>query len=190
MITTNFLNETSPYLKKNEVLILGNQVMDIPHNQGVRAVDWLHNNLGCTALDLDINGNADIRYDLSKYANTLDGSPFEVIADFGTMEHVDDPANCLRNLYAWLYIGGDQIHVSPNDRYQDEQHQGLPRFGKEFYTAYADLTGMVIVVCKDIAPYDSTGDICTLAILQKTSNSTAPKKKEINALIKKYAKAV
>lgn len=198
MITYNFLQLTEKYFKglrkEDQALILGSQVMDYPGAQGVRGVDWLHENSYIySPIDLDINGEADITCDLSKFQKTPESSdlsaalPLKLIADFGTMEHVEDLANGLRNLFAWLGQEGIQIHINPNREYFDGVHEHLPRLTVDFWRAYADYAGYVVFEAKDIAPYDATGEICSFAVLVKEVSKPPPSKKKIVSIIEQYA---
>lgn len=173
-----------------DLLLLGSQTMNLPDAQGVQAVDYLPGEINTVIVeDIDINDEAVNKEDLSVYAKDLwGGDNWHTIADFGTLEHVDGIANALRNVFAWLDVGGKAIHVNPSVDYIDEAHKGLPRFTTEFWEAYAKLTGMSVALLDYKPAYAESEAIECRVILQKTKDSKAPTKAKIDALIKKHLK--
>lgn len=186
MITDKFLQATEKHLPKSGILLLGDQVMDIYGNQGTRATAWFWEQGYERVADVDINGQAGFTHDLSKFDAALFEDTWHCIADFGALEHIEDPANALRNLFAWLKVGGLQIHVSPNRKYQDAEHEGLPRFELDFWIEYADIVGYEVMEARTIQAYDSTGEICDFVVMKKILEG-APKKKDIQGLINEFA---
>ena len=165
------------------VLLLGSQQMDIPGHQGEYAVDFF---AGGNVQDVDIDGNAVHTYDLTKYK----ASHFSchTVADFGTLEHVEDIANALRNVYAWAEE--KIIHVNPGPDYTEEEggpHDGLPRFTPDFWMAYAKLCSLEIELLDTKPAYAGAETaIETRVVLSKNADSTAPKKKDIQSLLDRY----
>ena len=175
---------------EENLLLLGSQTMNIPDAQGVQAVDYLPGDIDVPIVeDADINAEAKYEVDLSVYAKDLWGDVnWHTIADFGTLEHVDGIANALRNVFAWLEVGGKSIHVNPSIDYIDEAHSKLPKFTTEFWEAYAKLTNMNIVLLDYKPAYAESEAIECRAILEKTEESKAPTKAKIESLMKKHLK--
>lgn len=186
MVTHDNFNLLAEYGSTSEtMLLLGSQTMNLPNLQGRKAAK----ELGCD--DLDINGEAAISYDLSKYKATTEFAPYSTIADFGTLEHVGDEgrtANALRNVFAWLVPGGVCIHVNPSPAYRDpENHDNCLRFTPEFWQAYAELTDLEIILIDSLPAYpEASTAIETRAVLKKKSGSTPPKKGKIVELLKTH----
>lgn len=186
MVTYDNFNLLVEYGSSSEtMLLLGSQTMNLPNLQGREAAK----ELGCD--DLDIDGKAKIKHDLSKYKATPEFGPYSTIADFGTLEHVGDvgrTANALRNVFAWLVPGGYAIHVNPSPAYRDpENHENCIRFTPEFWQDYAELTEMDIILIDSLPAYPQASTaIETRAVLKKNSGSKPPKKGNIVELIKEH----
>lgn len=177
------------------LLLLGSQTMNIPDalaDEKIQAVKYLNNTDVLPGIslveDVDINEEAQNKHDLSVYERELWGLPWKTIADFGTLEHVEDIANCLRNVFAWLDKGGTAIHVNPSVDYIDEAHSKLPKFTAEFWEAYAKLTNMNILLLDYKPAYAESTAIECRVVLEKTSESKAPTKAKIESLMKKHLK--
>ena len=186
MVTHDNFNLLAEYGSTSEtMLLLGSQTMNLPNLQGRPAAQ----ELGCD--DLDINGEAKVNHDLSKYKALPEFGAYSTIADFGTLEHVGDEgrtANALRNVFAWLVPGGVAIHVNPSPAYHDpEAHADCLRFTPEFWQAYAELTELEVVLIDSLPAYpEASTAIETRAVLQKKSGSKPPKKAKIVELIKEH----
>ena len=174
---------------KDDLLLLGSQTMDIPGAQGVQAETFLRGYLGVKDItDVDINGKAGFKVDLSQPNTEIFEDTFTTIADFGTLEHISDTYNALRNVFEWLKVGGVAIHVNPSQNYICEHHKGCPRFTTEFWEAYAKLTKMKVVLLDEKPAYAESEAIETRVILEKEKGSKAPTKARVEALIKKHLK--
>lgn len=179
---------------EGDLLLLGSQTMNLPDAQGVQATAYFKEVRPIPGVrdvfDIDNNGEADSPASLSQYNKDLFGHAptWHTIADFGTLEHVGGIANALRNVFAWLDVGGKAIHVNPSVDYIDEAHKGLPRFTTEFWEAYAKLTNMNIVLLDYKPAYAESEAIECRVILEKAKDSKAPTKAKIESLIKKHLK--
>lgn len=168
----------------HDVLLLGSQTANLPGKQMIPAAEVFPFDT------LDINGEATINYDLSKFkANAL--PEYGSIADFGTLEHVGDPgktANALRNVFAWTKTEGVMIHVNPAPEYDDPKgHEGVIRFTESFWAEYADLCKMDLAFIDTKLAYpEATSAPETRAVLIKKEGSTAPAKKDVVALINEF----
>lgn len=189
MITTKNLGLLVEFSGMKNLLLLGSQTLNIPGLQGVQATKEL------PAVDLDINGEADYKVDLSKFQGDKFGDGFGCVADFGTMEHVGDPgktANGLRNVFAWVKDGGVIIHVNPSPDYVDpEQHDKVVRFTVDFWKAYAELSEMEILKIGEELAYDMAPTAPeTVVVMRKVEGSLALAKKDIVSLIKEECEYV
>lgn len=174
---------------EENLFLLGSQTMNIPGAQGIQAVGYLQSEFAMPHIaDVDNNGEAGVNVDLSAYAKDIFESTWHTIADFGTLEHVDGIANALRNVFAWLDVGGKSIHVNPSVDYIDDAHSKLPKFTTEFWEAYAKLTNMNIILLDYKPAYAESEAIECRVILEKTKESKAPTKAKIESLMKKYLK--
>lgn len=168
----------------DQVLLLGSQEMNLAHcqaNQRVLARDYYTE---YHIEDVDINFDALFNIDLSKYApSAMEG--YDVIADFGTTEHVSDPANCIRNVCAWLAVDGTAIFVNPGPGYIDEiNHKDCPRFTVEFWEWFASTYNYEILMLDSKPAYTNAPTaIETRCILKANQGSIAPKKRELSAVI-------
>ena len=178
----NFTLLNSVDADADSLLLLGSQTMNTATTQGVQAAK----HLGCD--DLDIDGKATIEFDLSNYSAKSQFGTYATIADFGTLEHVDGIANALRNVFAWLEVGGKAIHVNPTVNYRDVAHKDCPKFTIQFWEAYAKLTNMTVELIDYKPAYAMSEAIECRVILEKTDKSKLPTKAKIDALIKKHLK--
>lgn len=81
--------------------------------------------------DIDINGVADVWLDLNK---PLDGeyvNSANVILNGGTLEHVFDVAQALKNIHAMLKEGGCLIHLVPVSWFNHGYYNFNPMFFRE-----------------------------------------------------------
>jgi len=171
------------------LLLLGSQTMNILGMQGRHAA----NELNCD--DLDINGQAKINFDLSKFKAKTEFGPYNTIADFGTLEHVGNEgrtANAIRNVFEWLVPNGTAIHVNPSPSYVDPySHKDCIRFTTDFWKAYATESGMDLIHSDYLPAYAlAETAIETRAVLKKVKNSKPVAKKTIVELIKTHCQYV
>jgi SAM-dependent methyltransferase len=81
--------------------------------------------------DIDINGVADIRLDLNKPVDSSYHNSVNVVLNGGTLEHVFDIAQALKNIHGMLKQGGSIIHLLPVSWYNHGYYNFNPFLFKE-----------------------------------------------------------
>lgn len=124
------------------VLELGDQLCDWSskvHGQRADIVLKDLHQVDVTTIDIHGNNRA-LPLNLNEYpccGDDMHGS-FDLVTDFGTMEHTDDIFNCLSNVYLMLKPGGISIHANPAKSYTNH---GNYYFTPRFWEKYCEFTG-------------------------------------------------
>ncbi len=143
------------------------------------------------AIDYSNFETAEIVHDLNKSIAEQMYNQFDIIIDGGTIEHVFDVRQCLKNLALMLKPGGRIIHITPTNNYvQHGFYQFSPTLFFDFYHAnrFVDLRGFLVEHDRyrpNTSPwniYQLTGRerpnisskklLLTLFVAEKTSDST------------------
>jgi len=85
--------------------------------------------------DIDINGRADIWLDLNKPIDSSYRNSANVVLNGGTLEHVFDIAQSLKNIHGMLREGGTVIHLLPISWYNHGFYNFNPLLFKEISAA-------------------------------------------------------
>lgn len=172
------------------ILLLGDQFMNLENTQQ-RAIDFLEENHGMDATDMDINGAGVIAEDLAKPIRKGAYGPFDIVADFGTSEHVTNLHNCLKNVLNFTTVGGTIIHANPLVGHFPEhtREDGKPcwKFTSQFWEEYAKAAKLELVETREQAAYHNpdTG-MEVYAVLKKTKDSKPITLKKFAELSEKY----
>ena len=157
---------------KGKMLELGNQIMNLENLQNVSAKEHF-TKLGYNHTSIDINGlDGAMPLDLSKPIKE-DLGLFDIITDMGTIEHVSNLYEALKNVFNLLNINGVVIHKNPKTgSFSDIYHKEAHHFTLDFWNEYAKETNMDIIKIEEHPIYHNVIDgwEC-IAILRKTKNS-------------------
>ena len=89
------------------------------------------------SVDASAYEGADFVHDLNQpgLSDIVDG-PYDMVFDIGTMEHIFNVPNVLKNIFDVVKVGGSVIHVSPANNVVDHgYYQFSPMLFHEYYAA-------------------------------------------------------
>jgi hypothetical protein len=101
-----------------------------------------------TVLDVSPYQDADIIADLNYPVPAESHGRYGLIVDGGTMEHVFDVRQCMKNTAEMLRPGGRAMHITPVNNYVNHGFvQVSPTFFHDYYVAngFVDVRGVMIV---------------------------------------------
>lgn len=137
-----------------KMLELGNQIMNLSDCQGKTAKDYF-SEMGVQHTSIDINGkDGAIKADLCEPFDL--GDIFDVVTDFGTIEHTKSLYPVLKNVYEHCSNYGVMLHKNPKTG-------NFPLHGNHFFTvdfwkAYAKELDCEVVSIEEHAIYHNTTD--------------------------------
>jgi hypothetical protein len=162
------LDESLTYLKHKV------QAADYYRQFSIAAVD-IHGQNGAIPLDL-CDPESARNSGLSAFA----------VTDFGTLEHVENLAAGLRNVFDFCHAGGMMLHVNPMTGHFP--NHGYHYFTELFWEKYAHAAKLKLFTTYHHPAYHNTETgMEVYALLQKTAESKFPKPSTLNPLIEKYA---
>ena len=181
-----------PYLKKGDRMIeLGDQEININEKWQSAAVEsgWLGSKDFFPELDvvsIDINGEHEaLPLDLSKPLRNLP-EPGDVLTDFGTIEHVENLYNALKNAFNLIKISGLGMHVNPLSGGYAPDH-GFHYFNKKFWLAYCEACGLDILFLDEWPCYHNTKDGWEIYVVyKKVEGSKFLKKADFDVIYKNH----
>lgn len=100
---------------------------------------------GCVSLDADTGEGADYQYDLNctdPPSELVDR--FDIIFNFGTLEHVFNVPAALLSIHKMLRVGGVVYHSAPSNNYMDH---GFYQLCPTLFLDYYERNGYDIVDC-------------------------------------------
>ena len=96
---------------------LGNQIV---RERGIDrySAKFYYGNKGAIHMSIDMNGrDGAYQYDLRKPIPSVFHSRFDLVTDYGTIEHVNNQYEAWRNVHKLCRVGGVMIHVVPLEGY-------------------------------------------------------------------------
>ena len=182
-ITNYNFNRMKKYLPTDSLCELGDQwlfVDGIPHHTFARdvfkdvvsryeSIDYEDRDSVSLVLDLSKDINSQENYDKSKY---------DVVTDFGTMEHVVDYYQGFKNAYNLCKTGG--VIITANPKINNWPGHGFHTFSVSFFEELAKLTEMEILFIEEYPAcgnYTDGWEVCTE--LRKTKEEF-PTREEFN----------
>lgn len=197
MIHNDHLTHTiEPYYGNGmRVIFLGDQVMNLAtcqSHEGVPAIKYFEENMDTVSIDIT-GENGALNIDLSKnQAKKNLPDPADIVADYGTTEHVKSLIPCLKNTFNMLKVGGLAIHVNPLKGHFPN-HNAYHYFSEEFWSKYIKLIGLEFVrVFTHPAYHNVDTGMEVYALYRRTEKSKFPtggnskKYKELQELIKTH----
>lgn len=97
-----------------------------------------------TSLDYTTFEGADLEQDLNCQLKNDLLNVSDVILDHGTIEHIFDVKQVLRNIYDLLRIGGTIVHIAPSNNLVDH---GFYQFSPTFFRDYYSTNSWEILEC-------------------------------------------
>jgi len=152
-------------MKGLKMLQLGDQSLRDQNN--TPALDYFEDK-GVEIISIDISGkNGSIPIDLNQRISwTIYKNYFDLITNFGTLEHVKDDLIGYANVNYFLRKGGVVINISPWVDGQYTYHRKAHKYTTQFYTDWCNKYNYKILVNK-VLPKEDRGANWILAILQK-----------------------
>jgi hypothetical protein len=142
-------------LKGYSMLELGNQIMNLENVQDISAKEYLSKLFQIEHTSIDINGkDGALNYDLCKPFDL--GKKFDIVTDFGTIEHTKKLYPVLKNVHNHCKVGGVMIHKNPKTGNFPEH--GNHFFTVDFWKEYAKVTGCEVITIEEYAIYHNTID--------------------------------
>ena len=147
------------------ILELGDQLMDIGQDTQFMRSDEFYKPSGYNIQSVDIHGrNRALPIDLSKASNKKFQA--DLLTDFGTVEHVSDLYNALKNCHNWTKDFGLMIHANPKTG--TYEGHGVSFFTCEFWEWLAETNGYKLISVEEQSPYsEENPDKEVIAVLQK-----------------------
>lgn len=104
-----------------------------------------------SSLDCSIYEGASVCFDLNSAELPADlRSRYDVVIDHGTIEHIFNVPNVMRNIYSLLKTGGRVFHSSPGSNFFDHGFYSFsPTFFFDFYTTNRWQIGLIQVYQMD-----------------------------------------
>lgn len=128
---------------------------------------------------MDLQGS-DFNHDLNEAIDVRDA--FDCVLDGGTLEHVFDIAQAMRNVFTMLKVGGRAVHISPTNNLVDH---GFYSFSPTFFADYYGQNNWTILkhytFCADSwsspwLPYNGSDGgrlVGTFCVAEKRADSTS-----------------
>lgn len=142
----------------------------------------IYKRLGVKHISFDINGNfGSLKRDLTKTIDKKFYGLFDVITDYGTLEHIPLQYPAFKNIHDMLKMGGITIHLLPF--VGNWENHGLYKYDLEFFRKLAKKAGYEvsrgIVLDKDefVYPYSLVA-----TVLVKKSKKPFISEEEFNSL--------
>lgn len=148
-----------------EILELGDQLMDIGQDTQFMRSDEYYKRNGLEIQSVDIHGkNRALPIDLSKVSKRKFEA--DLLTDFGTVEHVSDLYNALKNCHNWAKDYGLMIHANPKTG--TYAGHGVSFFTMDFWRWLAETCEYNLLSVEEKGPYaDENPDKEVIAILKK-----------------------
>ena len=133
-----------------------------------------------TSIDKNGKGGA-IQLDLCSDNLPVDLGLFDVVTNFGTIEHVKNIFNCCKHIHDFTSVGGLQIHVAPcppqlcRDRFWI--NHGYWYIGPHFFAGLAEFLSYEII---ELYIHHSFAE--TVAVLKKTQEVPFMSKEDFSSL--------
>lgn len=100
--------------------------------------------LGVKHVSFDLNGeDKAIKIDLSKPISPKISNSFDVITDYGTIEHINDQFQTFKNLHNLCKVGGIMIHTLPLEG--NWKDHGRYNYSPDFFKSLAKIANYEIV---------------------------------------------
>ena len=117
---------------------------------------------------IDLNGENDSKkWDLSEPVKT--SKQYDLVADFGTSEHVKDLYGCMANVNKLCKIGGLMIHENP--KVGNWPLHGFHYRDKDFYYQLAEANGYQLELLEEHPAMGNTTDGWNvIAVMRKTKD--------------------
>ena len=168
-----------------EVLELGNQIMDLQGNQGISSKEWYTKQLGIMHTSIDINGlNGALKLDLCKAIDLK--KQFDLITDFGTIEHTENLYPVFKNIFKHCKVEGYMLHKNPKTGHFPfgQGHNCNFWFSVDFWRELANSTGAEILKLEEYPIYHNpVSGMEVICILQKKKEKFISEEK-FNKLLK------
>ena len=154
------------------MLEMGNQVMDLENIQGLSAKKYFTDK-GFKHTSIDINGyDGALPLDMNYVCNNKLGD-FDIITDFGTIEHVENLYQVLANMFFQSNKGTVIIHKNPKTGHfpNGQGHNCFHFFSVEFWKEYAKAIGAEILELFEWAIYhneESGVEVCCVMKITQT----------------------
>ena len=197
MIHYNHKIETiDPYWEQGDrVILLGSQRMNLAKAQDYPPEKFFRDYVEIEKVDINGEDNSTF-LDLAKSNKTLPKKA-DIVADYGTIEHVSNLINALHNTFKMLKVGGIGIHVNPLTGHFPG-HNAHHYFTEEFWSKYIKLIGLDFIRVFTKPAYPPAGNEPIInnevyAIYRKTKDSKFPARsakayKELKELIQDHIK--
>lgn len=127
--------------------------------------EWYKNNQ-VEYMAIDLNGENDAKqWDLSEPVKS--NKQFDLVADFGTSEHVKDLYQCMANANKLCKVGGLMIHENP--KVGNWPKHGFHYRDKDFYYQLAEINGYQLEQMEEHPAMGNTTDGWNIiAVMRKT----------------------
>ncbi len=125
----------------------------------------------------DINGKfGSIKFDLTKQLPVKFNSYFEVITDYGTLEHITNQYGAFKNIHGMCQVEGIMIHILPY--LNNWENHGLFEYSPEFFKELSKLCNYDILKIEilDKNEYSSPYNLIAVALIKKKDNSFPPER--------------
>lgn len=128
--------------------------------------EWYKSNGISDYMAIDLNGeNESKQWDLSEPLKTT--KKFDLVADFGTSEHVKDLYQCMLNVHNLTKVGGLMIHENPKTG--NWPLHGFHYRDKDFYYQLAEMNGYQLEQLEEHPAMGNTTDGWNvIAVMRKT----------------------
>lgn len=137
--------------------------------------EWFKNNGITDYISIDLNGeNESKQWDLSEPVKT--NKQFDLVADFGTSEHVKDLFQCMANVNKLTKVGGLMIHENPKTG--NWPGHGFHYRTIQFYEQLASVSGYDLLHTEEHpAMWNTTDGWNVIAVMRKNKEGFISKDK-------------
>jgi hypothetical protein len=120
----------------------------------------------------------DLNHDINEQEN-YDGFQYDVITDFGTLEHVFDYYQGLKNAYNLCKVGGVMIFSTP--KVDSWPGHCFHTFESKFFTEFCTMTGMELIFIEEYPACGNTTDGWEICVEARKTNAEFPTREEFKS---------
>ncbi len=132
-----------------------------------------------------------LRLDLNKdihEQSSYDGAKYDLVTDFGTLEHCGNYYQALKNAYDLCKVGGVMIFSTP--KVNNWPGHCFHTFTKEFFIKLCEITNMEILFIEEFPACDNVIDGWEICVETKKTNNKFPTKEEFNKQLRELYSSI